>query len=57
MLFEMQRTKVNCIRCKSDNVEVGVHVVEQNGIAVYEKYTCRRCTEEFFEKDLHNEES
>ena len=54
-LFEMQRIKEKCIHCGSTDTTTGVHVDNNNGIAVYEKYTCNRCKFEFLEKDIPRE--
>ena len=51
-LFERQRIKEICIQCGSSNTTTGVHVDYNNGISVFEKYTCNRCSLVFFEKDL-----
>ena len=54
-LYEMQREKVNCIVCKSDAIDKGTEVDYNGGIAVFMKYTCRKCKTEFLDKEIHQE--
>ena len=54
-LFELQRIKEKCIHCGSTDTTTGVHVDNNGGYAVYEKYTCNRCKTEFLEKDIFRE--
>ena len=52
ILFEMQAEKVNCIRCGSIEIDKGTEVDYNGGMAVYMKYTCRKCKKEFLDKEI-----
>ena len=52
LLFEMQAEKVNCIRCGSIEIDKGTKVDYNGGMAVYMKYTCRKCKKEFLDKEI-----
>ena len=54
-LFEMQAETVNCIRCGSDAIDKGTEVDYNGGIAVFMKYTCRKCKTEFLDKEIPQE--
>lgn len=51
-LFEMQRERVPCTFCGTIT-KTDVHVEYRTGIAVFTKYVCPNCKNEFMEKDLH----
>jgi transposase-like protein len=55
LLYEMQAEKVNCIRCGSDKIDKGTEIDYNNGIAVFMKYTCRKCKTEFLDKEIPQE--
>jgi DNA-directed RNA polymerase subunit RPC12/RpoP len=48
----MQAEKVNCIRCGSIEIDKGTEVDYNGGMAVYMKYTCRKCKKEFLDKEI-----
>lgn len=52
LLFEMQQEKVNCIFCNSDAIDKGTEVDYNGGMAVFMKYTCRKCKTEFLDKEI-----
>jgi len=57
LLFEMQAEKVNCIRCRSDEIDKGTEVDYNGGMAVFMKYTCRTCKKEFLDKEISHVQS
>lgn len=54
LLFEMQGEKVPCTFCRVIT-KTDVHVDYNNGMAVYTKYVCPSCKNEFMEKDIPRE--
>jgi len=50
-LFEMQRERVPCTFCNTIT-NTDVHVDYRSGIAVFTKYICPNCKNEFMEKDI-----
>jgi transposase-like protein len=54
-LFEMQAEKVHCIRCGSIDIDKGTKIEYTSGMAVFMKYTCRKCKKEFLDKEIHQE--
>ena len=55
LLFEMQAEKINCIRCGSDEIDKSTEIDYNGGIAVFMKYTCRKCKTEFLDKEIPQE--
>jgi DNA-directed RNA polymerase subunit RPC12/RpoP len=51
-VFEMQQEYIPCTFC-STITKTDVHVNYDGGIAIFTKYVCPRCKNEFMEKDLH----
>lgn len=51
ILFDMQSEKVPCTICRTIT-KTDVHVDNCCGIAVYTKYICPNCKNEFMEKDI-----
>jgi transposase-like protein len=56
MLFDMQTPKVPCTFCGTIT-KTDVHVDYRGGIAVFTKYVCPKCKNEFMEKDLYERTS
>jgi len=50
-VFEMQREHVPCTFCKTIT-KTDVHVEYHTGIAVFTKYVCPNCKNEFMERDI-----
>ena len=51
-VFEMQQAQVPCTFCNTIT-KTDVHVDYRGGIAVFTRYVCPNCKNEFMEKDLH----
>lgn len=52
LLMEMQSEKIPCTYCGTIT-KTTQHCEYQGGIAVFTKYVCPNCKNEFMEKDLH----
>ena len=50
-VFEMQRERVPCTFCGAIT-KTDVHVDYRGGIAVFTRYVCPNCKNEFMEKDI-----
>ena len=51
-VFELQQERRSCTVCYAVT-QTDVHVEYRGGIAVFTRYVCPRCKNEFMEKDLH----
>jgi len=51
-VFEMQQEYIPCTFCGTIT-KTDVHVEYHTGIAVFTKYVCPKCKNEFMEKDLY----